>query len=79
MYFANGHQAERDPSLKSRRNRVSYHDGFMDVKEILTRQLAGQYEVQEEGKPVELIEKARGRLLVAGNVFSLRKGGSALI
>ena len=66
MYFAHGHQAGEDPSLKSERGRVFYHDGLMDVEDILKQQLEGNAEFQEEGRLTQTDRSTRGRLLVAG-------------
>ena len=70
MYFVNGHEAEKDPNLESRRGRVSYHHGPMEVEDVLKRHIDGEYEVQEDKQTVQVKRRERGRLLVAGTTFS---------
>ena len=70
MYFANGHEAENNPDLKSQRGRVFYHHGYMDVENILQMHIDGRYEIQEDGQAIQGKKRKRGRLLVAGIEFS---------
>lgn len=74
IFFANGQDAEKDPSLKSQRGRVFYDDGLMDVEKIMKGQISGSYE-NEQATQSE--QKTRGSLLVMGKgsfLFPSSKG-----
>ena len=66
MYFEMGHQATGDPNYRSNHNRLAFHNGIFNIRDIVECQIYVEEKGVQESLSLDTLKYKRGRVLVAG-------------